>query len=288
VSLAQAADPAQLFAEIEGRARRIETPCGDGTMTWRIWGDESAGLEPLVLGHGAQGSWSHWIANIDALARERLVVAADMPGHGDSALPETPDHAGITKAVATGLKEIFGPERPVDLVGFSFSGTALAHVATAHPELARRLILIGCGGFDTPLGEVRLGPIKGLTGVERTEALRQNLLGLMLHRPESADAVAIHQLLTNARKARLGNAAELVLPDKLIRVLPRVQCQVDAIWGEFDRPHPNPELHHRLLQELDPAVDFRTIAGAGHWVMYEEPQAFDAALLDMLRQPLRR
>ena len=57
-------DPAALLASFEARARRVETPCGEGSLVWRIWGDGP----PLVLGHGGQGAWSHWIRNIDALA----------------------------------------------------------------------------------------------------------------------------------------------------------------------------------------------------------------------------
>jgi pimeloyl-ACP methyl ester carboxylesterase len=42
-----------------------------------------------------------------------------------------------------------------------------------------------------------------------------------------------------------------------------------------------------VLRRVDPDLDFRVIAGGGHWVMYERPHAFNAALLDMLAQPLR-
>ena len=270
-------DPAAVVAEIESRSRRVDTPCGDGTMAWRIWGDG----EPLVVGHGAQGAWSHWIANVDVLAKHRQIIAADLPGHGDSALPETQDHAGITRALAAGLREIVG-ERPVDLAGFSFGGVAFAHLAARHPDLVRRLVIVGCGGLGTPLGHVDLKPAKGLEGEARKAVLRHNLLGLMLHHPESADELAQLLLVENARAARLENAAGLVLPDKLARILPRVTARVDAIWGEFDRPHPGPELQEAVIGRSHPGCDFRVISGAGHWAMYERPRAFNAALLGIL------
>lgn len=270
-------DPAAFVAEIEGRARRVDTPCGEGSMAWRIWGDG----EPLVLGHGAQGAWSHWIANIDALAKHRTVIAVDLPGHGDSALPETPDHAGISTALAAGLREIVG-ERPVDLAGFSFGGVAFAHLAARHPDRVRRLVIVGCGGLDTPLGHVDLKPAKGLEGEARKAVLRHNLLQLMLHDPERADALAQFLLVRNARAARLENAAGLVLPDKLAAILPRVTARIDAIWGEFDRPHPVPHLQEAVIRRSHPGCDFRVVPGAGHWAMYERPEAFDAALLGVL------
>ena len=42
-----------------------------------------------------------------------------------------------------------------------------------------------------------------------------------------------------------------------------------------------------MLRRYQPDMDFRTIADAGHWAMYERPEAFNAALLDILAQPPR-
>lgn len=270
-------DPAALVADFAARARRVETPCGDGTMVWRIWGQG----EPLVVSHGAQGAWSHWIRNIDRLSARHMLIAADLPGHGDSAMPESADHRGISAAVAAGLRQILGG-RPADLAGFSLGGCAFAHVAAWYPELVRQLVLIGTGGLDTPVGHVNLGRVAGLRGEEREAMLKSNLLGLMLHHPASADALARHLLVVNARNARLDNAPQLVLPDKLARILPEVSVPVHAIWGEFDRPHPDPAVQEAVIRRTHPGCRFRVVAGAGHWAMYERPEAFDAALLGIL------
>lgn len=271
-------EPEALVAEFEGRARRVDTPCGDGTMAWRIWGDG----EPLVLGHGSQGSWSHWIRNIDALVGAgRQVIAADLPGFGDSAMPQRESHDAIGQALATGLSQILGPDSCTDLAGFSFGGCAFANFAARYPGLVRRVIIIGSGGLDTPHGHISLGSIRGLAGEARQEQLRSNLCGLMLHHRESADDLAVHLLLANARLSRLSPAG-LVLPDHILRVLPGLTVPLDAIWGEHDRPHPGPHLQEAVLRRFQPECDFRVVAGAGHWTMYERPEAFNDALIAML------
>lgn len=278
-------DPASLLADLEARARHIETPCGEGAMVWRIWGED--GLPPLVLAHGAQGSWNHWVRNIERLSRRRRLIVADLPGHGDSAMPERDDHESISKALAQGLQAILGEGGlPVDLCGFSFGGVALAHLAAFHRHVAGRLVIVGCGGLDTPGNHPRLSRISGLVGEERRAALKGNLLGLMLHHPPSADDLAIHMLLPTAKAARL-HVPPLVLPDRLIRILPEVRCPVHAIWGEFDWPHPNPAVQEAALRSVHPDTDFRVIEEAGHWAMYEKPEAFEGALLDILASPLR-
>ncbi len=276
--MTQLSDPAALLAEFEARARRIESPCGEGTMVWRIWGDGP----PLVLGHGGQGAWSHWIRNIDALAAHYTVIAPDLPGHGDSAMPDEESHAAISAALAEGLRAILGEDEKADFAGFSFGGAAFAQFAARHPEFVRRVIIIGTGGLDTPHGKVNIGRVSGLQGEERRAMIRANLLGLMLHHDDSVDELAMHLLVANGRRARL-QIVDLVLPDRVAQVLPDLQMPIGAIWGELDLPHPDPAAQEQVLRRFQPDTDFRVIAGAGHWVMYERPQAFNAALLDILR-----
>ncbi len=275
-------DPVAVLAELESRGRRVETPCGEGTMVWRVWG----GGPPLVLGHGGQGAWSHWVRNIDVLAQRYTVIAPDLPGHGETALPGTVDHDTISAAIAIGLRELLGEGQQADFVGFSFGGAVFTHFAARHPDFVRRVIIVGTGGLDTPHGHIDLGRVGGLHGDERRAAIKRNLLGLMLHHPETVDEMAMHLLVANGRQARLP-VVDLVIPDKVLDALPRLTVPLDAIWGEFDRPHPGPALQEAVLRRFQPDCDFRVIAGAGHWAMYERAEAFNASLLDMLSKPPR-
>jgi pimeloyl-ACP methyl ester carboxylesterase len=265
-------------ANLESRARRFETAGIGGPIVWRSWGSGP----PVLLAHGAQGAWSHWIRNIDALAGERTVWAVDLPASGDSARAEATDHTAISAALAAGISELIGTA-PIDMVGFSFGGVAFAHLAAYHPERVRRLILVGTGGLGTPVGKVEMRSVRRLQGEERKAAHRANLLGLMLH--ESADDLAIQVQELNVFRSRL-DAIGLVLPDKLAAILPNVRAPYDAIWGEHDRPHP-PGPQEPVLRRIQPNMDFRVIPGAGHWVMYERAEAFNQALLEMLSKPPR-
>lgn len=60
-----------------------------------------------------------------------------------------------------------------------------------------------------------LRPAKGLAGAARLEAIRDNLLGLMLRHAETADAFAVHVQESNLARARLVPHS-LVLSDRLI------------------------------------------------------------------------
>lgn len=275
------------LAELESSARRFDTPHAGGSMAWRAWGRG----EPLVLVHGSHGCWTHWARNIKALSQNRMVIAADLPGHGDSSSPLEESHEAMSAALATGLKEVLKQcghvEAKADVAGFSFGGVVAGYFALWNPELVRRLILIGVGGIGTPHGKVSLGRVGGLVGDERRAAMKANLLGLMLHHPETVDDLAMHLLIANAAKARFKKIGELVVPDKLLTVLPELKMPIDALWGEFDRPHPFAHEQEEVLRRYQPDMDFRVIEGAGHWAMYERPEAFNRALLAMLAAPVR-
>lgn len=251
-------------------------------MVWRVWGSGPA----LVLGHGGQGAWSHWVRNIAELAAHYTVIAPDLPGHGESAMLAAVDHDAISATIAEAIRALLPAGEQADFAGFSFGGAVFTHLAVRYPELVRRVIIVGTGGLDTPHGHVDLGRVGGLQGEERRAAIKRNLLGLMLHHPETVDEMAMHLLVANGRQARLP-VVDLVIPDKVSQVLPQLTVPLDAIWGEFDRPHPDPAAQEAALRQFQPDLDFRVIADAGHWAMYERPEAFNSALLDMLGQPPR-
>ncbi len=278
----EAAFAAQIAA-VEARARRIETPCGDGTMTWRIWGEG----KPLVMAHGSIGDWTHLIRNIEPLSRHYRVIVMDLPGHGSSARAIDPTHMGLVAATGPGLKQVLDPGEKADLVGFSYGGVHFTRLAATCPDLVQRLVVIGVGGLDTPIGHIELHSLRGLTGKARADSHRATLLGLMLHRPESADDLAVWIAERGQRLCQYRINDIEVMPDHVMRALPGVQAQVDAFWGEFDRVHPDPLYQLDALRKGAPDAQMHVIAGAGHWAPYEEAERFNAALLDYLAAPVR-
>ena len=261
--------PEALIAALDRQAEKCETPSGAGTMVWRAWGEG----EPLMLTHGSHGSWVHWIRNIPHLAKTRRVLACDMPGFGDSAPPPAVDSAWpFAQIMAEGLSRL--PFRtPIDVMGFSIGAGVAAHMAAHAPELVRRLIGVGMGGLGAPLG---LGPMKRLSGLEgeaRLAARRHNILNLMLHAESSVDELALHIQMMRPRYGKI-DPGLLVAPDKVLKVLPRVQAPVDVVFGEFDRPHGNPALQVSLVRQSHPHASLHVVPGAGHWANYENPAAF--------------
>ena len=76
--------PQALLARLDQAATRYETPTGAGRMIWRSWGSGPI----LVLLHGGSGSWRHWVRNIEYFAKDRRVLAPDLPGMRESGFPQ--------------------------------------------------------------------------------------------------------------------------------------------------------------------------------------------------------
>src|SRR5690242_20537433 len=158
-----------------------ETPCGAGSMVWRIWGDGP----PVVLLHGGDGSWRHWIRTIPGLASRYRVHAPDTPGLGDSAMPPEPyTLESIAAILASGLDEVIPPPLPIDLVGFSFGGILAGHLAALHGARIASVTLVGPGGLGLRRGPVTLEKMRPEMSLEQRAAIqRANLAELMIANP---------------------------------------------------------------------------------------------------------
>ncbi|PYN33775.1 MAG: alpha/beta hydrolase [Candidatus Rokuibacteriota bacterium] len=193
--------PAVSVSRIEALATRQLTPCGAGSMVWRIWGEG----RPLVLLHGASGSWTHWIRNILPLARHVRVLAPDMPGFGDSDVPPQPHTAdALADLLASGLHVVVPPPTELDIAGFSFGGIIGGLVAARLGRRVRTLVLLGAGGMALPRAPMPpLLPIQpDMAPAEIQRVHRENLRILMMANPDKVDDLASScRWRTSARRA---------------------------------------------------------------------------------------
>ena len=275
--------PIYATRDIADAAERVTTPAGAGELVWHIWGSGS----PLVLLHGDYGSWSHWIRNIPALQDRFRLLVPDIPGYGDSALPENDDLVGeAVTYLAEGLDFLLPSATAYDLAGFSRGGIHATHLAARHGTRTRRLVLIGAGGMGIadPIAYPR--PLRRLSRDmdEQTRAAihENNLASVMFHDPAKVDALAIELQDENTRRTRV-RATGIPESDILLRALPTTQAQLFGIWGEHDVfSVGGVPLRAEILRAHKVDIDFRIVDGAGHWVIYEAADTVNAMLLEML------
>jgi pimeloyl-ACP methyl ester carboxylesterase len=278
-AIEQMEPPSSCLDRLESRAQLIETPCGDGSMRWYAWGEGPV----LVLLHGGAGSWRHWVRNIPFFAPHYRVLVPDLPGMGCSAMPLPPfDPASIAAIIAKGIDGIVGTTCRYDLVGFSFGGAMAGDVALLHESRLRSLTIVGTGSLGIRRNSVTLMKVRHLEGAARRAAHATNLARMMLADPSAIDDLAIEIQDINTRHARL-KTPDISGKNSLPAALAILRLPLNAIYGARDSTlWPRIAERESLYRNLRPDVDFRRLPNAGHWLIYEEANEFNAILAGML------
>jgi 2-succinyl-6-hydroxy-2,4-cyclohexadiene-1-carboxylate synthase len=105
---------------------------------------ETDGVGPrVVLVHGFTQNRNCWGPLAAALTTDHEVVRVDAPGHGKSSAIEADLWRGADLLASAG--------GPATYLGYSMGARFALHVALAHPEVVRGLVLIGgTAGIDDP------------------------------------------------------------------------------------------------------------------------------------------
>jgi pimeloyl-ACP methyl ester carboxylesterase len=111
---------------------------------------------PLLVIHGAFDDAFGWVPILPELARNRRVLAVDLPGHG---LADPFDYTGVDvlELARTFLRDILDAleVRSTDLVANSMGGLFSVVFAIDHPDRVSRLVLVGA-----PAGVHRAVPLQ--------------------------------------------------------------------------------------------------------------------------------
>jgi pimeloyl-ACP methyl ester carboxylesterase len=271
---------AQLFAGLPLADRRL-----------RLAGIPTAVLEggdgpPLLLLHGPGEFAGVWLRVIPQLLATHRVIVPDLPGHGESGLPDAPLDAARTLAWLDELIAATTTAPPV-LVGHLLGGALAARHAIAHPDSVRALVLVdalGLGPFRPALrfalamagfvarpnerSQERLfrGCFTDLDGVRRDIGEQwQPLAGYALER---------------ARTPELQAALRRMMPAFALRAIPSADLEALAvpttlIWGRHDL-----QVRLRVAEAASARYGWplHVIEDAGDDPAFEQPAAFLRAL----------
>lgn len=275
-------DVSPSWASAGGREPEVRTTRFEGGgLVWRVTGEGPT----LVLLHGGAGSWTHWLRNIDHLSNHFRLLVPDMPGFGESDVAVPPhDVDAIAAAILEGIDDLAGASARLSLVGFSFGGLIAGRVAVRMGERVRRLVLVGPSGLGLMSSmSLQLRSWRGLASAdERDDCHRHNLRMLMFASETEVDAAVVRVQAQNAERARLDSRPISRRPI-LRETLAGLRTPLAAIWGAEDAIV-QADLQRRIemLRGFDPSCPIEIVAKAGHWVAYERPAEFNAALTNVL------
>ncbi|MSQ50916.1 MAG: alpha/beta fold hydrolase [Betaproteobacteria bacterium] len=270
--------------DVESRARRFETPCGEGRLVWHQWGEG----RPVLMLHGGSGSWLHWLKQIPALESNHSVWVPDLPGMGESHLPPEPYEVNAyADIVQSGFERLSPGAGAIDLVGFSFGAGLSGRIACRMPGRIGHMVLSGANFFE-PRPMRRRANLLSLKRIvdpaERLRAVKNNLQVMMVRHDKNIDDLAIHLYDTDTARRRLPRVSFSGFPTLRVDIgQMKISGRLTAIAGADDQiiGH-DPDGQRAQLLSISPKALYHGIAGAGHWVMYEGAQGYNAALAQAL------
>ena len=277
-------DPA--IERLDKRARVVETPVAGGAIVWRSWGEGP----PVLLLHGGVGSWLHWIANIEEVARDHRVVAVDLPGLGDSTeVPKPHTAEAIAGFLHAGIDTVFPEAMPIAVAGFSLGGAVSVPLAAMLGPRAARLVLCGPSGMgamwqNTPARPVRRRP--DMTESELMARAREALALTLIADPANIDdrAVAVQRALLDQDRRLRGDVISYT--EGVLDTLPSLDASTRVVMAIGERDvyvQPDARTVLDIVARRFPRVATRLVAGAGHWVQYEGAPVVNAILRDQGR-----
>ena len=269
-----------------GLAMFIETSKGNVFCT--IEGEG----HPVILVHGFGCSSAQWRYTTEALVKANLqVVALDLPGFGQSYLPDKPVTAASFRHTLIDVMDSLGLDSAA-LVGSSMGGLVSWLVAANAPERVKALALVSPAGAP-PLDAVRQPRRKSpyrrfgsTTALALFAALaRQSLFDPFTRRllypsferlfGEVPVPAEVRELLfQEAKKSRIVFTQRLTPAelDNAGHQLQGISCPTLLMWGDQDNIIP--------LQAMDffvehmPESVIKVYLGVGHLPMLEIPEEF--------------
>ncbi|MFN6933575.1 MAG: alpha/beta fold hydrolase [Tsuneonella sp.] len=267
--LAGLAAPALALPEPAGKVRRDYLDGPFGQIHVRIAGERGKS-PPLVLLHQTPLSGRMFERIMPALAHDRLVVAVDTPGYGESDRPaERPSLAGYGDAILAALRPRFG--RRFDLMGYH-TGAVIAADLAARTSAVRRLVLVSFPLFGS---ERRATLLAQLAAPEEPYAddgshLLPMWKGTMSVRPQAQSVDDAARLV--AEKLRPGRHREWALRSAMERDLAPMLA---AIRGPTlaVAPHDGLQDATRAAARLVPGSELADLPDAGYGLFDAAPAA---------------
>jgi esterase len=256
-------------------------------------GDGNGDAPLLVVLHGLFGSAQNWATIARRLADRYRVVAVDMRNHGASPWDDAMSYDAMADDVIALLRGIGGGDggSAAALLGHSMGGKAAMLAALREPDLIGRLIVadVAPAPYPPALGAyVAAMQAVDLTAISRRAEADEQL------KPRIPEPGIRAFLLQNLVQGPDGFRWRLNLP-VLGRDIAQISGFPEAPAGpSYGGPtlflrgeHSNyvTSAHEPEIRRLFPHAEIATIAGAGHWLHAEKPDAFLDALTRFLSTP---
>jgi len=246
--------------------------------------DYGAGENALLFVHGWACDETFWAGQASALGSKFHVITIDLPGHGQSDKPQVSYTMDLyARAIEAVLKD--AKVKTAVLIGHSNGSPVIRQFYRKFPQKTRALVIVEgalrqvadkammqrfVALLKAPNYEENVGKlIDNMTSSVQDAALREKIKTAMLRTPQQVAALEFDAMLQDA----------LWKPDPIKVPVLMVLAKQPAWSAEYEQ----------FVRGLAPDLDYQVWDGASHFLMMEQAERFNAALVAFLeKHPLAK
>jgi pimeloyl-ACP methyl ester carboxylesterase len=284
------ADPLPAWREIDWRRHLHRVKLTGAEVVFAELGEG----EPVLFVHGLGGSWRNWLENLPHFGRNHRALALDLPGFGESPMPEWPIDVPAYGRLISEFCEALGIDRLAALVGNSLGGFVATEAVLGDQRRFERLVLVDAAGLslvdasrrqvETVAGALRLTGAR-LAGPHRTWFARPRgrrvAFGRLVHEPERlAPELLREQIEPGLSSPGLAEALGSMVGYDTRERLAEIRIPTLIVWGRDDRliPVRAADSYRRRI----PGSRVEILDRTGHLAMLERPVEFNALVDEFL------
>ena len=238
-----------------------------------------AGENALLFVHGWACDETFWDGQAPALGAKFHVITIDLPGHGQSDKPQIAYTMDLyARAIGAVLRD--AKVKAAVLIGHSNGTPVIRQFYRKFPEKTRALVIVE--GQLRPLADKAMmekfvarlkAPnyaenagkmIDGMTSPIQDAALREKIKAAMMRTPQYVAAAEFESTLDEA----------LWTPDKISVPVLIILAKQPAWSAEYEQ----------FVRGIVPELDWQMWEGVSHFLMMEQPDRFNSALIAFLEK----
>lgn len=259
----------------------------------RLYYESTGSGFPLLFSHEYAGDYRSWEPQVRYFARRYRVIAYNARGYPPSDVPEdvgSYSQAHAMHDIAQLLEALQVPQAHV--VGLSMGGYATLHFGLNYPQMARSLVVAGCG-YGSVAGDRQKFQQDSAQVAQRIEGDGMQAMAAVYAKgptrvqfedkdprgwQEFADQLAEHSA-TGAALTMRGVQGQRPSVYELEAQMQQLQVPTLIVTGDEDEPCLEPGL---FMKRAIPTAGLVVVPKTGHTINLEEPESFNRIVSDFL------
>lgn len=238
------------------------------------WTSAGSGSQAVVFVHGWTCDETSWNAQVPVISRDYRVITLDLPGHGQSGLPDSGFSMDLFARAVEAVRVEAGIDRMV-LVGHSMGTPVIRRYELSYPEHVAALVLVD-GLIQVPGGPAFTPPsLEGETGLARREAI---IRGMFDDRTPAPVQQHILEMMLGVPEATAEGAMRATWDTSQWSTEP-VDVPVLGIYADASTT-----ANREGMAQLYPGHEYHEIPGTNHFLMLEKPDEFNRLLTAFLAE----